>query len=208
MRVRDFLIFSVMAACLSLAGVSCRRDQADSPAVQAPAAAASVGSLSSAAAAGADTNLLAAIVTRQQAERVWRTNDPQAVIAFKRLTEAEAAYTAAISQFGLYSIPAAERDAALNALADARQKGEKARAEAAEKTMTAASERAEQGAARLRSGNPSIQKAYDEWLEARKAYSALRDQDATISKAAETMTQLIEKQNPVENDRNDPAKEN
>jgi hypothetical protein len=206
MSVRVSAIAATAAVCLLLGGVSCRRQPAGATAGKTAPAASVVSP--SAPAKAVDTNLLAAVAIRHQAERAWRAASTNAAAAFKRLADAEASYSAAIGQFGLYSIPAAERDAALNSLAEAREKGDKARAESAERAMRAASDRAEEAAGKLRSGNPSIQKAYDDWMDARKAYSTLRDSEETISRADQDMTQLMEKKTRLENDRNDRAEEN
>jgi hypothetical protein len=202
MQVRVFAIFAVAAACLATGLVSCRRESTEPAAATTQPAASAVSPVRV-----VDTNLLAAGALRAKAERTWRESDPSAEAAFKRLADAEAAYTALLGKFGLYAIPAAESQSALNALAEAREKGDTARVAEAEKAMRDANARAEQAEAVLRSGNPPIQAAFDEWAAARQAYSDLRERSPEILKAEENMTRVMEKGAPLESDRKDRSKE-
>ncbi len=141
-------------------------------------------------------------------ERAWRAQSPDAAAAFKRMTETQAAYQGMIGKFGLYTGPAREREAQMNAVMTAREKQDAAALEAAAIALTEAHARVEEAEAKLRLGNPPIQKAYDDWLAARKAYADLRSANEAISKASAEVTQLTEKDNALDRDRNTGTKEN
>lgn len=207
----------VILAAVGLMGValSCRREPAKPASTEpAPSPSASPSLSPSAPAAGAvrpapvlpGTNLEAAIAARHRVERELRENDPLTQSLFVRLTDAEAAYTAWLLKFGAYSIPAAERDAAMMRLAKAMEAGDASESQAAEQAMREADERAEAAAASLRSGHPPIQKAYDDWMEARRAYADRVKKSETVSTADARLSEAMDPSR--KQDVNDRVKEN
>ena len=162
-------------------GCSCRRERPEAPSdtvsVNLPPVAPEV-----AQAAGA----------WQEAERAWRAERPEAEAAFARLTAAHAAYQGMLGRFGLYTGPAQERESAMKEAMEARASGDAARLAAAEKALLDAHGRVAAAEAKLRLGNPPIQKAYDDWLAARQAYAALREADPTLSQASAKVAHLLD----------------
>jgi hypothetical protein len=205
MKLRVFASLVALAVCVCVCGSSCRREKVESTAGKNRPAVSNAVSIQSKI---ADTNLLAAAGRLYQAERAWLAQTPEAAIALKRRASAQAAYEGLIGKLGLYTVPAQDRDAKMRLLIEAREKGDATRIAKAEQDLVAANDRAEQGAARLRSGNPSIQKAYDEWLAARQAYEELRNREETISRASAEMTRLMEKQNLLDQGEQASSKEN
>jgi hypothetical protein len=187
MTGRTFL-FLPLAIMLAFSAVSCRRDQkTQAQAAPEPGSPASVRPV---AVPAADPKVAAAVAKMHQAERTWRTQSPEAAAAFKRLADAKAAYQGVIEKLGLYNEPARERVAKMNELMAARAKGDAALEAKAEEAFRQACDKVDASEARVRLGNPQIQKLYDEWLAARKGYAELRNSEETISKASEEVSQL------------------
>lgn len=205
----SFYAFSAALAVLVMASASCRRGQNEDRAPASPVSAGSVSSGSTARPAPvADSNLVVAARALRDAETQWLAASPDAAAALQRQSAAQAAYEDMIGKLGLYTGPAQDRDAKMRELVDVREKGDAARIAQAEKELAAANTKAEQGAAQARLGNPRIQQAYDELQAARKAFTALRNQEKAISKASDELTILMRKRNHLDEDRNAAVKEN
>lgn len=191
--------FTAVLTAMVLASSSCRREpkQADIP-VPPP---------SRPAVPPVDPKVTAAVGKMHQAERDWLAKSPEAASAFKRLTEAQAAYQGRIDKFGLYTGPVRDRATRMQELMAAQEKGDAVKTAQAETAFQAANEAVDKAEATLRLGNPLIQVAYDEWLAARKAFEDLRQADETISKASAELMQATTKKNALGEGQNDQVKE-
>lgn len=204
MKLRVFASLAAMAVFVLMGGSSCRREQVESSAVKGrPPVSGSVASPSRTK--PVDTNLLAAIGRLQRVERDWQATSSDAAAALQQLKETQAAYQKMIASLGLYTAPNRERETRMRELSEAVEQGDAARVDQAEKAFQAACEKVDQGEARIRLGNPQIQKAFDAWKSAQRAYVNLRASKETISKASEDVTRLTKN---LENGGNDGLKEN
>ena len=143
------------------------------------------------------------IVTRvaelHDSERQWVRRDPQAAEAFRKREETQTRYEEALAAFGPYAAAARERDQAVQRLMEARAQGDAEAIASEEEAVRQANQKLEETAAWVRLGNPRVQKAYEEWEEARVRYANLkRGQTNLVMKAAAVRdrTAGLDSQNP------------
>ncbi len=201
-----YCVLTMVLAAVALACTSCRREQKPALPPAAAPSASPVAALSTPS--PVDPKVTAAVGKMHQAERAWLAKAPEAAAALKRLQEAQAAYQGKIGPFGVYTGPVRDREARMQELMAARETGDAGKVKQAEKAFQDANAAVDKAEASLRLGNPPIQKAYEEWLAARKAYAALRMSDDAFSKATEELTQLNSKQPPLNERPNADVKEN
>lgn len=199
MRVRAVSVFLVFSL-IGFSGVSCRR--------KAPPATPVAQKQTPAQVRPPDPEVTAAVGRLHDAEREWLGKSPEAAAAFQKLNETQAAYQGMIEKFGLFTAPVREREALLAALAAARKAGDPAAIARAEKDFNEAADKVEEAEAVLRSGNPSIQKLYDDWLEARKTFAELRKANESIAEASVEVTRKVEKSSGTNDVVNRGVKEN
>ena len=208
MKFWSYSTLAVLAGAAVLSCASCRRAPKPAPPVPVPPVSVSPVSAPSVPTVSGGSNVIAAARAMREAESKWLASSPAAAAAFQRMTDAQKNYEEMVGKLALASAPTRERNAKMQAMIDARKKGDAALAEQAEKELAAANVKVEEGEAMVRLGNPSIQKAYDDWLAARKDYNELRSRNEAISKASDEMTRLIEKRSHLDQDRNARVKEN
>lgn len=152
-----------------------------------------------AAEGASEAEIVARVAELHDSERQWVRQDPQAAEAFRQREETRTRYEEALTAFGPYAAAARERDQAVQRLMEVRAQGDAEAIASAEEAVRQANQKLEETAAWVRLGNPRVQKAYEEWEEARVRYANLkRGQTNLVMKAAavRSRTAGLDSQNP------------